>query len=64
MKTQLHHTPLYKEMPEEQRKALKAFNDKQEWTVQCWNCRKPVTGLLKDLHGPCPHCGKELSKRA
>lgn len=54
---------LYKGMSEEQRKVLTEFNQKQEWTVQCWNCRNPVTRKLSDLHGPCPHCGKELSKR-
>ena len=64
MKPVLHHNPRYKEMPEEQKKALKTFNDKQEWTFQCWNCRKSVTRKLEDMHGPCPHCGKELSKRA
>jgi Zn finger protein HypA/HybF involved in hydrogenase expression len=50
-------------MPEDQRKALKEFNAKQEWTVQCWNCRGSVTRALKDLSGPCPHCGVELSKK-
>ena len=51
-------------MPADQREALKKFNSEQEWTVQCWNCRKTVTRTLNMLHGPCPHCGVELSKRA
>ena len=51
-------------MSQEQKEALAAFNHEQEWTIQCWNCRKPVTRKLSALHGPCPHCGVELSKRA
>jgi len=51
-------------MTEEQKKVLRDFNAKQEWTVQCWNCRGLVTRELKHLNGPCPHCGVELSKRS
>lgn len=51
-------------MSEEQKKVLREFNSKQDWTIQCWNCRGFVTRKLTDLHGPCPHCSVELSKRA
>lgn len=54
---------LHQGMTPEQKKRLADYNQAQEWTVQCWNCRNPVTRKLSDLHGPCPHCGKELSKR-
>lgn len=50
-------------MPEAQKAALKAFNQAQEWDFQCWNCRGKVTRKLADMHGPCPHCHVELSKR-
>lgn len=51
-------------MSEEQKRVLREFNTKQDWTIQCWNCRGFVTRKLADLHGPCPHCGVELSKRS
>lgn len=51
-------------MSTEQRKVLAAFNATQLWMVQCWNCRGRVERKLDDLHGPCPHCGAELSRRA
>lgn len=57
-------TALHEGMSEEQRKRLAEFNAAQEWTIQCWNCRGKVTRKLPDMHGPCPHCGKELSKRS
>lgn len=50
-------------MPADQKAALKAHNEAQEWDIQCWNCRGKVTRKLADLHGPCPHCGVELSKK-
>lgn len=54
---------LHQGMTDEQRERLRAFNATQEWTVQCWNCRGFVTRKLDALSGPCPHCGKELSKK-
>lgn len=37
----------------------------QLWWAKCWNCKKPVTALRKQIEDmDCPHCGVKLARRS
>lgn len=45
--------------------AMHQANGSTLWWAKCWNCKKQVTALRKEIEqSNCPHCGVALARRS